>query len=177
VITFLPFPDFARSAAALDRMRLGKQRIEAKQLLEGLLGLGSLGTRSHPASVMWKGFESALRQYGVAICDEWIQRGYADSVRASLLGFVVPGDPLRMPPWFGVSAFHASHRSRLIFKDRDHYAGRLGWSESPLDPYLWPIAATGQVVAFRIGTTNGIVQIPCYAPPWDPQSKHRRLMT
>lgn len=32
--TFLPFPDFARSAKVLDNKRLGKQRIEAKQILE-----------------------------------------------------------------------------------------------------------------------------------------------
>ncbi|HET9348893.1 MAG TPA: pyrimidine dimer DNA glycosylase/endonuclease V, partial [Arthrobacter sp.] len=29
--TFLPFPDFQQSAAALDRARLGKQRVEALQ--------------------------------------------------------------------------------------------------------------------------------------------------
>jgi len=28
--TFLPYPDFARSAAVLDRQRLGKQRLEAR---------------------------------------------------------------------------------------------------------------------------------------------------
>lgn len=30
--SFLPFPDFARSANCLDRQRLGKQRVEAKQI-------------------------------------------------------------------------------------------------------------------------------------------------
>lgn len=32
--TFLPYPDFARSAACLDRQRLGKQRLEAFQILQ-----------------------------------------------------------------------------------------------------------------------------------------------
>jgi len=31
--TFLPFPDFAESAKCLDNRRLGKQRVEAKQIL------------------------------------------------------------------------------------------------------------------------------------------------
>ena len=31
--TFLPFPDFQQSAAVLDRVRLGKQRVEALQIL------------------------------------------------------------------------------------------------------------------------------------------------
>lgn len=32
--TFLPYPDFALSAKVLDNKRLGKQRLEAKQILE-----------------------------------------------------------------------------------------------------------------------------------------------
>ena len=39
--TFLPDPDFARSARCLDRLRLGKQRVEVLQLLRALLVPGS----------------------------------------------------------------------------------------------------------------------------------------
>ena len=35
--TFLPYPDFAASAAALDDRRLGKQRVEALQVLRALV--------------------------------------------------------------------------------------------------------------------------------------------
>lgn len=35
--TFLPYSDFARSAASLDMMRLGKQRVETFQVLQKLL--------------------------------------------------------------------------------------------------------------------------------------------
>ena len=31
--TFLPYPDFARSARCLDNRRLGKQRVESYQIL------------------------------------------------------------------------------------------------------------------------------------------------
>ncbi len=34
--TFLPYPDFARSAAVLDPARLGKQRVETLQILRAL---------------------------------------------------------------------------------------------------------------------------------------------
>jgi hypothetical protein len=34
--TFLPYPDFAASAQALDQRRLGKQRVEALQVLRAL---------------------------------------------------------------------------------------------------------------------------------------------
>ena len=39
MITFLPYPDFQKSAQVLDRQRLGKQRLEAKQILEINLGV------------------------------------------------------------------------------------------------------------------------------------------
>ena len=34
--TFLPFPDFVASARSLDRLRLGKQRVETLQILNAL---------------------------------------------------------------------------------------------------------------------------------------------
>ena len=34
--TFLPYPDFAKSAMCLDNKRLGKQRIECLQILKAL---------------------------------------------------------------------------------------------------------------------------------------------
>ena len=34
--TFLPHPDFAATARVLDKRRLGKQRVEAIQVLRGL---------------------------------------------------------------------------------------------------------------------------------------------
>lgn len=35
--TFLPYPDFCGTALVLDRKRLGKQRVEALQVLRGLI--------------------------------------------------------------------------------------------------------------------------------------------
>lgn len=42
--TFLTFPDFKKSAASLDRKRLGKQRVEALQVLNLVMSLQYLGT-------------------------------------------------------------------------------------------------------------------------------------
>jgi Pyrimidine dimer DNA glycosylase len=36
VQTFLPYPDFARTAAVLDDRRLGKQRVEVLQILNAM---------------------------------------------------------------------------------------------------------------------------------------------
>jgi hypothetical protein len=46
--TFLPYESYARSAAVLDRQRLGKQRVEAMQILRVLAG-ETAGWGNHPA--------------------------------------------------------------------------------------------------------------------------------
>ncbi|WP_234470062.1 MSMEG_6728 family protein, partial [Streptomyces sp. MBT70] len=68
--TFLPDSDFRRSALLLDRRRLGKQRVEALQVLRGLTVPG-YGWRRHPAVRMWSGYEEALVRYGLEICRVW----------------------------------------------------------------------------------------------------------
>lgn len=60
--TFLPCPDFGRTAACRDARRLGKQRVEALQMLNAL-GDSAHRWRNHPAVRMWSGYEPALRLY------------------------------------------------------------------------------------------------------------------
>src|SRR5579875_424711 len=136
--TFLPYPDFAVTAEVLDTARLGKQRVETYQIVRTLDGV-TRGWRNHPAVRMWRGYEPALLQYGLAICDEWDRRGYPDTVRAKLAVHErESGQPVVPPPWLGDEALHASHRSNLLRKDPDWY-GRFGWAEPPDLPYVWPI--------------------------------------
>ena len=55
--TFLPYNDFKKTAACLDNRRLGKQRVEAYQILRIISGKRtSGGWLRHPAVLMWKGF-------------------------------------------------------------------------------------------------------------------------
>lgn len=144
--TFMPLASYVDSAACLDYRRLGKQRVECKQLLQALgvpVG-GPLPTkpsswRNHPAARMWQGHESALVEYAIEVCGEWIRRGYRDTL---LPQFHDAADWLRgrlpdAPPWFGCGEFHASHRSNLLRKLPDHYC-RFGWSEPHDLPYVWP---------------------------------------
>lgn len=131
--TFLPYPDFVASAKCLDRQRLGKQRVEAKQILNTLLHGG--GWKHHPAVKMWKGYEAALAEYGFVICSEWINRGYRDSL---LLFFHSKRSQFTLPFWLGYEEFHASHRSNLLRKDLEYYS-QFHWKEGPGLPYLWPV--------------------------------------
>jgi hypothetical protein len=149
VQTFLPYPDFTRSAEVLDPRRLGKQRVEALQVLRGLTVPG-YGWRHHPAVRMWHGYEEALVRYGLEVCGVWTALGRGDTCAATLvtdLSAHRPGLPVRtqdqlaeageLPPWLGDPAFHRSHRSALVRKDPEFYTARF--PDVPDDlPYLWP---------------------------------------
>ena len=138
--TFLPFPNYAYSALILDYKRLGKQRVECKQILLAMPKLTG-GWRNHPATKMWRGHEIELCRYAAAMCREWISRGYKDSLlpffEDALSQYSSDGRNDAPPPWLGDELLHASHRSNLLRKDPNFY-GRYNWTEPPDIPYVWP---------------------------------------
>lgn len=150
--TFLPYPSFTHSLAVLDRERLGKQRLEARQLMTALRAARhnrKMGWSNHPATKMWEGHEAALAVYFTLCVNEWIARGYNNTIitpydenwklRAGEDSFL-PEDALsaELPAWVGSAEFHASHRSNLLRKNAEHY-GVFGWKESPDLEYVWPV--------------------------------------
>ncbi|MCO6000035.1 MSMEG_6728 family protein [Actinoallomurus rhizosphaericola] len=148
--TFLPYADFAATARVLDQRRLGKQRVEALQVLRGLTVPG-YGWRHHPAVRMWAGYEEALTCYGLAICREWCSTGRRDTCAVSLStelreARLIPAardqaelaEAGALPPWLGDPDFHRSHQSSLLRKDPGHYA--QFFPDVPDDlPYVWPV--------------------------------------
>ena len=147
--TFLPHASFRKSARCLDNKRLGKQRVECKQILLALgVGIGQHEPyvsrwRNHPAVKMWAEHELALVVYDAVICREWISRGFNDNLHPEFMAAYARLRPLvennPYPPWVGNSTFHASHRSNLLRKDYA-YVSTFGWRE-PVDlPYYWPEA-------------------------------------
>jgi hypothetical protein len=130
--TFLPYPSFQDSAICLDNKRLGKQRVEAYQILNCLQGL-SLGWRNHPAVKMWRGYENALSCYGRAICSEWIKRGFNDT----LLSKFSSSGTFQDPYWLGNEQFHLSHQSNLVRKLPEHY-GKYFPNVPDNLAYIWP---------------------------------------
>jgi hypothetical protein len=149
VQTFLPYPDFAASAAALDPKRLGKQRVEALQVLRALTRPG-YGWQRHPAVRMWVGYVEGVGAYGAAMCLEWAARGGADTVAGTigrdLAAAGLPSVPRTqhelartqaLPAWIGDERVHASHRAALVRKDPAHYRA-LFPDADPALPYFWP---------------------------------------
>jgi hypothetical protein len=149
MMTFLPYPDFERSLRTLDTKRLGKQRVEVIQIVRALTVPGYAWS-SHPAVLMWKGYEEALGRYGLTACGVWRERGFGDTCAATITadlhaagvteireyGELAAADAL--PDWLFDEAVLASHRSSLLRKDPEHY-GPL-FPETPVDvDYVWPV--------------------------------------
>jgi hypothetical protein len=127
--TFLPYPDMRKSMSVLDYRRLGKQRVEALQIHNTLTGK-SVGWRNHPAVLMWKDYEDALAVYMNTAIQEWVGRGYKNTMKQ----MIVPS--YKLPYWFGDEKLHTSHQSNLLRKDPIHY-GKL-FNVAPDLPYYWP---------------------------------------
>ena len=133
--TFLPYPNFADSLDCLDYRRLGKQRVEAFQIINALEGTSKgKGWINHPATKMWADNIEALKLYCNTAIDKWIKRGYKNTMKLYVLHNPYPN----MPSWFGDLDIHASHRSNLLRKDRDFY-GKYGWNEPDNLDYVWPV--------------------------------------
>lgn len=137
--TFLPYASFAASAGVLDRQRLGKQRVEAWQLLQTLTGQKK-GWSNHPAAKMWAGHEYALAEYGLVICRTWVERGYIDNMAQRIADIMasLPEATRALPDWLGDESFHAAHRSNLLRKAPEWYS-QFDWDEPDDLPYVWPV--------------------------------------
>jgi len=151
--TFLPYPDFERSAQVLDYRRLGKQRVEGLQILGAIHNIsvrypniktnGTVGWKNHPATNMWRGYEKALVHYVKTCCLEWIGRGYKDT-RLEALNYFFPNlliGSYGLPDWFGLEKFHSSHRAALLAKNFQYYK-QFGWTENPEINYMWSSKST-----------------------------------
>ena len=138
--TFLPYADFKKTSKCLDYKRLGKQRVEAMQIINLLEqhdngeDISKLPWGNHPAVRMWIGHTEALKLYYNIIVQEWINRGYKNNMKCY---DVKLGNNERFTPeWFGRKDFHDAHKSKLLQKDYKYYS-KFKWNV-PLDlEYKW----------------------------------------
>lgn len=147
--TFLPFRSYAKSAATLDNKRLGKQIIEAGQILRTLTPRWSFGWGNHPAAKQWEGHNGSLLVYTYAMAREWHKRygrvhGSWKRTRMEQpeLWAVIRKKYPEPPPWLGDPRYHISHQSNLLRKDWDYYAkhfpGVVANPELHDLEYFWP---------------------------------------
>lgn len=144
VQTFMPNHDYQVTALQLDDKRLGKQRVEAYQILNALLGRSN-GWIHHPATKMWQGHEYQLAQYGWVICYEWFSRGFQDSLLWKFDEALTELDKTKKPWWVNNQLLNLTHQSNLVRKDSALYEYQVPSNI----PYVWPFA---DEEAFRLGT-------------------------
>ena len=132
--TFLPYQNFYLSLACLDNKRLGKQRVEAMQILNALTPGSTSRWRNHPATKMWKGHEPALENYKNLAILTWKFRGFKNTM--PLTFDFCRSDNLKKPLWL-TEEFCSAHRSNLLRKKPEFYS-KYGWTEPNNLPYIWP---------------------------------------
>lgn len=132
--TFLPMPNFRKSAEVLDYQRLGNQRNEALTVYRTIRNPLARAWRNHPCTRMWSMYSEALAMYYNEIVEEWERRGYNNNMKR----LPINQNLLKYPPWLGHTEFHSSHRAALLYKNPRWYH-RFGWTEHPKIQYIWPI--------------------------------------
>lgn len=145
--TFIPYDIHLFSARALDRQRLGKQRVECKQILMALVG-DSTGWVNHPATRMWRGSERFLADYALIVCAEWKARDYVDNLAPwfeEVRGRFDLGT-MQRPSWWANRTIHDSHKAQLLRKNREHYQCAFGLTDDQVqtlldahEGYVWPV--------------------------------------
>ena len=134
--TFLPYKSFKKTAKCLDYKRLGKQRIEAFQIIQTIKAIksnSSYGWKNHPAVLMWIKYPNSLKQYHNIIINEWINRGYKNN-----MPFLKIHGKIKHPPWLGNRKFHSYHKANLLRKNFNYYS-KFKWKETPTKGYYWPV--------------------------------------
>lgn len=132
--TFMPYPNFLQSLECLDDKRLGKQRVEAMQILNALAPDGTSRWKNHPAVKMWRGHENALKAYHNEALRCWIRRNFKNTMEFYKLDDL----DCSLPDFMGNEAFHRSHQSNLVRKNPEHYGKYFPWVPANL-PYMWPV--------------------------------------
>ena len=135
--TFLPYEDFAKSAASLDSRRLNSQINESVVVLRSNLGVypttrrnGGSGWADHPVARLWKNHELKLAHYGLAMATEFLKNRPHPSAEsldkrrtrvAQWTGLIQQLEERNFPedphPLIGIEDFHSRFRALLLFKD------------------------------------------------------------
>ncbi|AFA39517.1 hypothetical protein Pogu_1490 [Pyrobaculum oguniense TE7] len=135
---FRPYVDHKRSAAFLDDLRLGKQRVEARQVImailrkAGVVQDGKRGWLSHPIVLTYynsgRPYLADLVVYFYAVVEEWKRRGRRNNIDlADLIPLIkrvegAPGTPI-------THVHEVEYRRVLLLKDPCHYYRKLSEEE------------------------------------------------
>lgn len=163
VNTFILDQDKDKIIVFLDDKRLGKSRVEAKQIIDNLekydsgIDFVENWITRHPAYKMWIGYTNSLKVYFNICLREWIKRGFnntmefydIDEDKYTIVPWYKDGDKyfvdeefteFSFPQWVGFPPFILAHMASLLRKDQKHYSDFAipELEEYYLLGYLWP---------------------------------------
>lgn len=123
---FMPFENPYHSLNCLDTRRLGKQRVEASQIIKIIESQSTGAWSNHPATNMYRGYLEWLKAYYNLSLLLFESRG-GNNIK--LCSIPVDTANLIIPPFIGNHAFHLSHQSNLLRKaiDDSNGIGRNGY--------------------------------------------------
>lgn len=134
--TFLPYYNYRDCASCLDKIRLWKQCLEAKQIINTINkiidGQSNVPWSNHPAIYMWEPWFDSLKNYYNCILQECLNRKIKTNFQ--LYDIKV----LEHPVWLGNSKLHFSHQANLIRKDKEYYSIFFP-NIKPMNGYYWPM--------------------------------------
>ena len=145
VNTFVTSNSVKECASNLDNKRLGKQRVEAKQIIDCLESGGRKGFANHPATLMWKDNIIGLKYYCNAMITEWKSRKnskgkeFLNTMELYKLDEKLDEKEI-MPWWFYCKQLQLTHKCSLLRKNPSYYKFKLSENEEPFMyvGYVWP---------------------------------------
>jgi hypothetical protein len=85
------------------------------------------GFSSHPMVLMWLGYERGLKRYINLCIQEWLKRGYTNT----MLVYPLKDEP-SYPHWIYSESLHKSHRSALLRKELVRKEPKWYWGKEHL---------------------------------------------
>ena len=121
--TFLPYPNFKKTARVLDNKRLNSTINEGYEAYCYNLGNPSNRPLRHPhghcVNRLWKGYEHTLRRYLTTLKKEAISRGLKPMNTEWFIS--LEPEHNKQPPWLGINIFHTLYKRHLLYKDPLYY--------------------------------------------------------
>jgi len=134
VLTFITDDDPKVCARNLDYKRLGKQKLECKWIINSI---ESKKNNKHPGYLMWEGYLNYLKHYTNCIIEEWLRRGYKNTMEI----YSLPSE-FEKPWFFTYRPLQLTHICSLKRKDSNYYNNVFPNSPEITQymtiGYLWP---------------------------------------
>lgn len=142
---FIPYKEPIRVAECLDKLRLNKQVIEAKQIYDAICGRGK-GWFNHPITHMYRNDAQWVRFYRKTLQHYmmYLNTGDMNHLEYSR-GYSARADAIR--PAFISDDLCDQHKRRLYTKDPEHYERFSSFGTSEENWY----AVDGQIIKYKFG--------------------------